>query len=100
MPIISTRGTLSLIESSPRGTPPVYTMPAGSGWSLGEADPATYAALYRTQPNVRTVVDFVARNIAQLGIHVFRRVSDTDRVRLADHALADWLNHPTPYITR
>ena len=55
-----------------------------------------YATIYRTQPNVRTCVDFLARNIAQLGLHVFRRVSDTDRVRLADHPLAAVLDRPLP----
>lgn len=43
-----------------------------------------YAEMYRTQPNVRTCVDFLARNIAQLGLHTFRRVGETDRERLRD----------------
>lgn len=55
-----------------------------------------YATLYRMQPNVRTCVDFLARNIAQLGLHVFRRVSETDRVRLRDHPLAQVLARPLP----
>ncbi len=55
-----------------------------------------YAALYRTQPNVRTCVDFIARNIAQLGLHVFRRVSETDRERLRDHPLTQVLAQPLP----
>jgi len=55
-----------------------------------------YATLYRTQPNVRTCVDFLARNIAQLGLHVFRRVSETDRLRLRDHPLAEILGQPLP----
>ncbi len=55
-----------------------------------------YATLYRTQPNVRTCVDFLARNIAQLGLHVFRRVSETDRERLRDHPLAELLRRPLP----
>lgn len=55
-----------------------------------------YAALYRMQPNVRTCVDFLARNIAQLGLHIFRRVSDTDRERLTDHPLAFLLGQPLP----
>jgi HK97 family phage portal protein len=59
-----------------------------------------YAAIYAAQPNVRTMVDFLARNFAQLGYHVFRRVSDTDRVRLPQHELAQWLEHPNPYTTR
>ena len=53
-----------------------------------------YATIYRTQPNVRVCVDFLARNIAQLGLHVFRRVSDTDRERLTDHPLAQVLGKP------
>lgn len=60
---------------------------------------ANYAAIYRSQPNVRTVVDFIARNIAQVGFHVYRRVSDTDRVRLPDHQLAQWLKDPNPDTT-
>jgi HK97 family phage portal protein len=56
----------------------------------------TYAALYREQPNVRVCVEFLARNIAQLGLHVFRRVSDTDRVRLVDHGLARIIKQPLP----
>jgi phage portal protein BeeE len=59
-----------------------------------------YAAIYRTQPNVRTVVEFLARNIAQLGIHTFKRVSDTDRARLMDHGLAQTLKRPNPWTTR
>ena len=55
-----------------------------------------YAALYKTQPNVRTCVDFLARNIAQLGLHVFERVGETDRRRLRDHALAALLERPLP----
>jgi len=56
----------------------------------------TYAALYREQPNVRVCVDFLSRNIAQLGLHVFRRVSDTDRERLTDHGLAKVIGRPLP----
>jgi HK97 family phage portal protein len=58
-----------------------------------------YATLYRTQPNVRTCVDFIARNIAQLGLHVFQRVSETDRKRLRDHPLARLIVAPNPFTT-
>lgn len=60
----------------------------------------SYARIYKTQPNVRTVIDFIARNIAQLGVHVFRRVSDTDRVRLVDHDLARTIGKPNSSTTR
>jgi HK97 family phage portal protein len=60
-----------------------------------------YAAIYRTQPNVRTVVSFLARNIAQLGLHAFRRVSDTERDRLPQtHELSKLLDRPHRTATR
>jgi len=55
-----------------------------------------YATIYRTQPNVRTCVDFLARNIAQLGLQVYRRLPDNDRVRLRDHPLAKLIEQPLP----
>lgn len=60
----------------------------------------SYATIYRTQPNVRTTIDFLARNIAQLGLHVYRRVSDTDRERLTDHPLARLIRQPNAWTTR
>lgn len=76
--------------------------PSGSYGSLRLAADYTadYQTIYRTQPNVRTTVDFIARNIAQLGLHLFRRVSDTDRERLTDHPLAKLIGRPNAYTTR
>jgi HK97 family phage portal protein len=59
-----------------------------------------YTEIWRTQPQVRTVVSFLARNIAQVGIHTFRRVSDTDRKRLTDHGLTRVLAEPMPRLTQ
>lgn len=42
------------------------------------------AEMWRTQPYLRTVVTFLARNIAQLGLHAFQRVEENDRQRLRD----------------
>jgi hypothetical protein len=56
----------------------------------------SYEQIWRTQPNVRTVVGFLARNVAQLGLHTFRRVSDTDRQRLTDQPFAQLLDRPLP----
>lgn len=64
------------------------------------AAPWEYEAIWRTQPQVRTVIAFLARNIAQVGIHTFRRVSDTDRERLTRHALAELLAEPLPGMTQ
>ena len=52
--------------------------------------------LFRTQPYLNMVVSFVARNIAHLGLHVYERVSDTDRQRLTDDPLAQLLKYPNP----
>jgi HK97 family phage portal protein len=58
-----------------------------------------YATLYRKQQSVRTVVDFLARNIAQLALHTFRRVDDNDRERVTDHPFAVLMRTPNPYTT-
>jgi len=67
--------------------------------NLSEWQSATYEALWRAQPQVRTVTSFLARNIAQLGVHVFRRLDDDDRERLAGHPLAATLGRPMPDMT-
>jgi HK97 family phage portal protein len=59
----------------------------------------TYFEIFKTQPNVRICVEFFARNIADVALQAFRRVSDTDRVRLADHDLIRWLSQPNPATT-
>ena len=86
MPVV--QSTTSLVDM------PSGWWPLTSYGSLLMYDQYTYdyATMYRQQPNVRTCVDFLARNIAQLGLHVFRRVSDTDRERLTDHPLATVLD--------
>lgn len=69
--------------------------------SLRLADDFTqdYAAIWRAQGSVRTTVDFLGRNIASLGLHTFRRVSDNDRERLLTHPLARLLARPNPATT-
>lgn len=51
------------------------------------------AEMWRTQPYLRTVVTFLARNIAQLGLQAFQRRADNDRVRLRD-GVAEVLARP------
>lgn len=90
MPVVMSAGQLAQIQPS--------WWPTNSYGSLRMYNDYNYdyATLYRTQPNVRTCVDFLARNIAQLGLHVFRRISDTDRERLTDHPLARVIGRPLP----
>ena len=75
-------------------------LPSPGVYWPGSGPSATYATIYRTQPHVRTVVDFLAQQLGQLGIHVFRRLSDTDRVRVHDHPLAKLLRAPNEGTTR
>jgi HK97 family phage portal protein len=100
MPTVSSFGTLTHFD---RTAPPFASAPVAPV-SLS-ANPyqyqrATYSRIYQTQPAVRTCVDFLARNMGQLGLHVFRRVSDTDRVRLMDFPLTQWIEKPNPSTTR
>lgn len=67
--------------------------------SMYEAGPSSYAAIYRSQPSVYTVVDFLARQMSQLGLKVFRRVSDTDREHLSDSPITRLLSDPAPGLT-
>ena len=50
--------------------------------------------LWREQPHLRTVVGFIARNIAQLGWHVYERSEDNGRNRLRNSPLALLLDEP------
>jgi phage portal protein BeeE len=55
-----------------------------------------YCAIFDAQPQVQTVVTFLARNIASLTLHAYERRSDTDRGRLTDHPLPKLLRNPFP----
>ncbi|UYL87766.1 portal protein [Gordonia phage OneDirection] len=59
-----------------------------------------YLELWRKQRAVRTTVSFLARNVAHLGLHAFRRKGDADRERLDDHPLAALMRRPNPITTR
>lgn len=72
----------------------MYSTVAGAG--LGEMGPPR---LFATQPHLRTVVTFLARNVAHLGLHVYERVNDTDRVRSRDVPAAQALSRPNETMT-
>lgn len=58
----------------------------------------TAGDLYATQPHLRTVVSFVARNAAQLGRHVYTKTSD-GRKRVESGTAVDVLDRPNEYMT-
>lgn len=57
------------------------------------------AKLFRSQPHLYTVTTFLARNVAQLGLHSFERVSETDRARDRDSTAARVLANPDGVMT-
>ncbi|KUG57783.1 phage portal protein [Nesterenkonia jeotgali] len=69
----------------------------GSSFDMASAfDPSGLdaARMWRSQPHLRTVVDFRARNIAQLGLHVYKRSADGGRERDHSSPLAQALMEP------
>ncbi|GAA1961924.1 phage portal protein [Amycolatopsis minnesotensis] len=95
MPFVFSQGVLESVHQYQTAT-----IPVGGSIMLADGLAQDYATIWRTQPQVRTVVSFLARNIAQLGIHVYRRMSDVDRVRITDHPVGDLLSKPNPFTTR
>lgn len=57
------------------------------------------AEMWETQPHLRTVVSFLARNVAQLGLHSFERVGETDRQRDRESVTARTLRRPNSETT-
>ncbi|WP_158884025.1 phage portal protein [Amycolatopsis anabasis] len=95
MPFVISQGVLASVHQYQTAT-----IPLGGSVTLADGLAQDYATIWKTQPQVRTVVSFLARNIAQLGIHVYRRMSDVDRVRISDHPVAALLARPNGFTTR
>ena len=76
--------------------PVIYMYSGDYGVSVAHLDAAQ---LYRTQPNLRAVISFLADNAAQIPIKVYERASDTDRPRVLDSPAALLLSHPNPDMT-
>lgn len=51
--------------------------------------------LWQSQPHLRTVVSFLARNVAQLGVHTFQREGDS-RVRDRTSVFSSLVRRPNP----
>jgi len=70
----------------------------GASLRLGEDIYADHTLIWESQRSVRTVVSFLARNIAHIGLHWYRRVSDTDRVRDTTHPITRLFARPNPVL--
>lgn len=68
--------------------------------ALYDGTAAAYDLIYKTQPELRSAIDFLARNIAQVPLHAYERISDTERARISDGPLALTLDRPDLHATR
>lgn len=68
-------------------TPRVTHLGTAEAAALLDPSKMTAVQMWEAQPHFRTVVSFLARNIAQLGLHVFER-DGADRKRDRDSVLA------------
>lgn len=88
MPFVISEGQVNSLKPATSGS--VIT----AGINLSAQTFMTYEDIYKAQPELRTVISFLARNIAELGIDVYRRVSDEDRVKDREHPLALLMERP------
>lgn len=54
---------------------------------------------WRSQPSVRKVVDFIARNVATIPLRLYERAGDNDRQRVHDDPVAETIRKPHPTLT-
>lgn len=73
----------------------VYSQPAARAW----VDGLSVEELYETQPQLRTVVSFIASNVAQLPLKCYRRESDISRTRDTTGAAPLLLRYPNRDMT-
>lgn len=71
----------------------------GSLIMLGNAGAQAYEYIYATQAAVYTVVEFLASQMAGVGLKVYKRVSDTDREEIRSGQVFDMIHEPAPGIT-
>ena len=75
---------------------PIYVYGGDLGVHISNLDAA---ALYRTQPNLRAAISFLADNAAQVPLKVHDRAGDNDRPRVTDSPAALLLQHPNDDMT-
>lgn len=98
MAFVQSSGTLVTLDSRPP-----YPQYPNFSLRLSEFFAQDYGSIYRKQSNVRSTVGFIARNIAQLGLHVYRRKEEEDRERVRDHGLVQLIHQPlsgAPWMTQ
>jgi phage portal protein BeeE len=107
MAVIRAKSGTSVTVGSFAGGYPTQTTWGGSITPVDPGIPlAQYATtptdplkLWKTQPSLRKVVGFAARQFAMVAWHAYQRVDDTDRQRLASSPLEKALSHPEPHVS-
>lgn len=61
--------------------------------------PVSPKAMWKSQPSLRKVVEFVSRQIAQLPWHAYERVDDNDRQRVKGSPAEGILAEPSKWVT-
>lgn len=86
------------VALAPGGMPVnLIALPSGGGWLNPEK--MSVAQLWRTQPHLRTVVDFLAGNVAQLSLHAFHENAAGEQERDKTSPVAAWVQQPNDYQT-
>jgi HK97 family phage portal protein len=66
---------------------------------LGELGSSSYSHIYRSQPSVYTVVEFLAWQISQIGLKVYERQTDGEKVPRPESEVQRLINEPAPGLT-
>lgn len=95
MPVIQSAGQLQELERSGFALGVRSSRLSPSIGLYGQLT-QSYGQIVRTQPNVRTVISFISRNIAQLGIGLHRFIDEDNRERLRGHPFLETMGRPNP----
>jgi HK97 family phage portal protein len=100
-------GTPAVVEALSNRTVNFWPSLGGSNRALQQiravystAQSAGYAWMYANSPAVRTVVDLIARNVAQLDLRLYEEIDESRREARPDHSAALSLRNPSPTMTR
>lgn len=94
-------GSIDSYDPAQRVLPDAYEPFMGTG--IPVVDPGVPLAVmhrneveayWASQPNLRKVVGYIARNVASIPLKVYERVSDTEREQVRDHALTGAVGNP------
>lgn len=78
-----------------QGNPGVTIADAGIPLSDYFSADADYGPVWKSQPSIRKVVGFIARNISTIPLHLYERRDDNNRQRVRTGALAELLARPS-----